>query len=246
MLGEISQPTSAVDTLLSGAYNLLSTQIQRFGNGVVTQPTGEVFVYKGGAQGLFLRVWGFQQTHPLTWIILRNAVDLLKECMYNMHKFGTASFEIYDASSHRVCGEGTISFDPTEVSNPHAVDWTLRGTRTRAQIVPSSNFLSQSQLQNLFSRAFGSLNTRIIDLTINSQDITTDSDFWSYSMGPGELELAITSVNSNDPLTWLALREGVEALEDWMSSQNHWSVVSALIFNDDNEVGMLAILMGES
>ena len=245
VIGQISQPTSAIDILLSGAYALLNEQVQQFGNGIVRAPIGEVFVYKAGAQGLFLRVWGLQQSNPLTWIILRNAVDLLKECMFDLERFATASFEIYDGTSPKAYGEGTISFNPTEVSNPHAIDWTLAGTSIRAQIVPSSISLSRSQLENLFSGAFESLTSHIIDLTINSQPITDNSNFWSYSTGPGELGLSISSVNSDDPITWLSLKQGVEAIQNWMSSQNHWSFASALIFDDNNEVGMAAILMGE-
>ena len=243
--GEISQPPSAVDILLSGAYQLINEQIQRSGNSIVTAPTGEVFVYKAGPQGLFLRVWGFQQSNPLTWVILRNAVDLLKECIFNTQRPGTASFEIYDGSSPKLYGEGTISFDPTEISNLRAIDWTLAGTGVRAQIVPSANFLSRSQLQNLFTGAFEDLASRIVDMAINNRPVTTEPDFWSYSTGPGELQLAITSVNSNDPMTWLSLKGGVEAIQNYMTSQNHWSVVSALIFNNENEVGMAAIYPGE-
>ena len=190
-------------------------------------------------------MWGFQPSNPLTWVILRNAVDLLKEYIFDTQRPGTASFEIYDGSSPKLYGEDSISFDPTEIPNPRVIDWTLTGTRTCAQIVPSPNFLSRNQLQNLFTGAFVDLTSHIIDMAINTSPITTESDSWSYSTGPGELELAITSVDSNDPMTWLALKRGVEAVRDYMASQNHWSVVSALIFNNENEVGMVAIYLGE-
>ena len=209
---------------------------------VVKTQTGEVFVYNGAVRGLFLRVWHLKRNNPITWLILQNAVSLLKECMFDTRRFGPVSFEIFDGTNPEPCGEGVIVLDPVEVANSNMHDWTVAGTFTRAQIQLTNHFIARSILQNLFDHADAALDNYITHIQDTNLPILAEPDTQIYTLGNDQPMLVVSSLNSNDPQTWQALREGVQALSEYMQDSNHWSYASSTTFNDDFEVGTVTII----
>ena len=247
MWGITAGQPSTFDILLTGAIGVLTDQIRQHGGGtVVRTQTGEVFVYNGAAQGLFLRVWHLRNNNPITFSILQNTVSLLKECMFDTGKFGSVTFEIFDGTNSQPCGEGMIVLDPAEVSRSNLIDWTVRGTFTRAQIQLSNNFIASSTLRDLFDHAFTILDEYITHIEDSAPPITQAQDNWYYSLGQSQPMLAVSSLNSNDPQAWQALKEGVQALFEYMQESNHWSYASSSVFSHDFKVGSVAIQAPDS
>ena len=242
MWGTFTGRPSTFDILLTGAIGVLTDQVRRNGGGRIVQAgPGEVFVYNGAVQGLFLRVWHLNRDHPVTWAILQNAVSLLKECMFHTGTFNSVSFEIFDGADPQPCGEGIIVLDPTLVANSNLIDWTVRATHTRVQIQVSNTFITSSRLRDLFTHALNVLDNYITYIEDTRPSISPEEETWHSSLGPDQPQLEVSSINSYDPQAWQALMEGVQGLYEYMQESNHWSSASAGIFNNDFKVGSVVI-----
>ena len=233
---------STFDILLTGAIGVLTDQVRQHGGEMVVKTqTGEVFVYNGAVRGLFLRVWHLKRNNPITWLVLQNAVSLLKECMFDTRRFGPVSFQIFDRTNPEPCGEGVIVLDLVEVANSNLKDWTVAGTFTRAQIQLTNHFIARSILQNLFDHANEVLDIYITHIQDTNPPISAEPDNWYYTLGGDQPMLVVSSLNSNDPQTWQVLKEGVQALFEYMQESNHWSCASSTTFDNDVKVGTVVI-----